>query len=130
MEELRRWHAGETCDVGRFVNKLRYNPKLKNALLGSMFILPGLSAALQEGDDDLGTSIALGQLAYAPTIADEALATYHGQRIMDKGGLRTSLGQRGKLAGGLLSYIAKPLIAASAGNIVGNVDHYMEPGWA
>ena len=40
---------------------------------------------------------------------------------MDKGGLRTSLGQRGKLAGGLLSYMAVPVIAGAGANVLGNV---------
>ena len=85
-----------------------------------MMTLPAVAAALEEGDDDLDTSIALAALSSAPVLADEALATYHGQKIMDKGGLRTSLGQRGKYATALLSYMAAPLIAATAGNFVGN----------
>ena len=55
----------------------------------------------------------------APVLADEALATYHGQQIMNKGGLRTSL-VNVELAGGLLSYLAAPVIAGAAGNLVGN----------
>ena len=112
--------AAQQSDVGYFINTLRENPKLAKAMGISMMTLPGFAAALEEGDDDLDTSIALAALSSAPVLADEALATYHGQKIMDKSGLRTSLGQRGKLAGGLLSYLAVPIAAAAAGNFVGN----------
>ena len=112
--------AAQQTDVGHFVNKLRQNPKLAQAMGISMMTLPGFAAALEEGDNDLDTSIALAALSSAPVLADEALATINAQQIMNKGGLRTSLGQRGKLAGGLLSYLATPLIAAAAGNFVGN----------
>ena len=35
--------------------------------------------------------------------------------------MRADLGQRGKLAGGLLSYLAAPIIAGTAGNTIGNM---------
>ena len=113
--------ASQQTDVGHFVNKLRQNPKLAKAMGISMMSLPAVAAALEQGDDDLDTSIALAALTSAPVLADEALATINAQQIMNKGGLRTSLGQRGKLAGGLLSYLAAPIIAATAGNAVGNM---------
>ena len=87
----------------------------------AMYTLPGFAAAVEDGNDDLDSSIALGALAAAPTLIDEGLATKHGLAIMDKAGVRASLGQRGKLAGGLLSYLAAPVIAATAGNAVGNM---------
>ena len=40
---------------------------------------------------------------------------------MNKAGLRADLGQRGKLAGGLMSYLAPAIIAGTAGNAVGNM---------
>jgi len=40
---------------------------------------------------------------------------------MNKSGLRASLGQRGKLAGGLLSYLAPAVIAGASANTVGNL---------
>ena len=58
----------------------------------SMMTLPGVYAAFEDGDNDLDTSIALSALTSAPVLADEALATYHGQRIMDKGGFVPPLG--------------------------------------
>ena len=113
--------ASQQTDVGYLVNQLRQNPKLAKAAGISLLGLPVVASALEAGDDDLDTSIALAALSSAPVLADEALATYHGQRIMDKAGLRTSLGQRGKLAGGLLSYMAVPVLAGVGGNMLGNV---------
>jgi hypothetical protein len=97
--------ASQKTDVGHFVASLRENPKLKNALLGAMVTIPGVAAALETGDNDMDTSI----------------ATRHGLAIMDKAGMRATLGQRGKLAGGLLSYLAAPMIAGASANVVGNM---------
>ena len=113
--------AAQQTDVGRFVNEMRQNPKLAQAAGIALMTIPGVAAAIEEGDNDLDTSIALAALTSAPVLADEALATINAQQIMDKAGLRTSLGQRGKLAGGLLSYLAAPVIAGAAGNVVGNM---------
>lgn len=113
--------ASQATDVGHFVNTLRANPKLATALGVGLFTLPGIAAAAEAGDDDLDTSIALAALASAPTLVDESLATIHGQKILNKAGLRTDLGQRGKLAGGLLSYLAPAVIAGVGGNIAGNL---------
>lgn len=112
--------AAQQTDVGYLVNKLRQNPALAKAAGISLLGAPVIASAMQEGDEDLDESIALAALSSAPVLADEALATIHGQQIMDKGGLRTSLGQRGKLAGGLLSYMAVPVLAGVGGNILGN----------
>ena len=113
--------ASQQTDVGHLVASLRANPKLKATLAGALFTLPGIAAALEAGDDDMDTSIALAALTQVPTIADEAMATRHGLAIMDKAGLRANLGQRGKLAGGLMSYIAAPVLAAASGNAIGNL---------
>ena len=113
--------ASQKTDVGHLVASLRANPKLKTALLGAMVTVPGVAAALEAGDDDMDTSIALAALASAPTLVDEAMASGHGLAIMNKSGLRASLGQRGKLAGGLLSYLAPAVIAGAAANTVGNM---------
>jgi len=112
--------ASQKTDIGHLVASLRANPKLKNALLGAMVTVPGVAAALEAGDDDMDTSLAMATLASAPTLVDEMLASKNGLAIMDTAGMRASLGQRGKLATGLLSYLAAPLIAGAAGNIVGN----------
>ena len=113
--------AAQQTDVGRFVNEMRQNPKLAQAAGIALMTIPGVAAAIEEGDNDLDTSIALAALTSAPVLADEALASINAQQIMDKAQLRTSLGQRGKLAGGLLSYLAAPVIAGAAGNMVGNM---------
>ena len=113
--------ASQQTDIGHLVASLRSNPKLKNVLKGALFTLPGVAAALEAGDDDMDTSIALAALTQVPTIADEAMATRHGLAIMDKAGLRANLGQRGKLAGGLMSYVAAPMLAAASGNAIGNL---------
>jgi len=82
---------------------------------------PGIAAAVQDGDDDLDESILLATAAGLPTLVDEGLATKHGLAIMDTAGLRASLGQRGKLAAGLMSYLAPAILAGTAGNAVGNM---------
>jgi len=113
--------ASQKTDVGHLVASLRANPKLKTALLGAMVTVPGVAAALEAGDDDMDSSIALAALASAPTLVDEAMASGHGLAIMNKAGLRANLGQRGKLAGGLLSYLAPAVIAGASANAVGNL---------
>lgn len=113
--------ASQQTDVGHLAASLRHNPKLKQAMLGAMVTLPGLAAVMEDGDDDYDSSMALAALTAAPTLIDEGLATTNGLAIMNKAGLRADLGQRGKLAGGLLSYLAPAIIAGTAGNAVGNM---------
>ena len=113
--------ASQQTDVGHLAASLRHNPKLKQAMLGAMVTLPGLAAVMEDGDDDYDSSMALAALTAAPTLIDEGLATTHGLAIMNKAGLRANLGQRGKLAGGFMSYLAAPIIAGAGGNIVGNM---------
>lgn len=112
--------------AGKFVNdarhKLQANPKLGKALgfalAGSV---PAVAAALQAGDDDLAGSIAIAAAIASPTLVDEALATKNALAIMQDAGMRATAGQRGRLAGGYLSYLAPVLLAGSVGNMVGNV---------
>lgn len=113
--------ASQQTDVGHLVASLRANPKLKNALLASMVGLPAISAAMEAGDDDLDTSLAIAGASALPTLIDEGLATKNGLAIMNNAGLRASLGQRGKLAGGLLSYLAAPLLIGATANAAGNL---------
>ena len=94
---------------------------LSKALLAAMVTIPGVAAALEAGDDDMDTSVAVATLAAAPKLIDEGLATRQGLAIMDKANLRASLGQRGMLAGGLLSYLAPAVVAGVSGNLVGNL---------
>jgi len=112
--------------IGKFINdarlKLQSNPRLSTALM--MALGGGVAAtgaALQEGDDDLLGSLALVAALESPTLIDEALATKNGLAIMKDAGMRANLGQRGRLAGGYLSYLAPVLIAGATGNFAGNL---------
>lgn len=112
--------AAQQYDVGALAHNLSANPAMKRALGASLLLVPGTAAALEAGDDDMDTSIALGLAAASPTILAEGLATKHGLNIMDTAGMRATLGQRGRLAGGLLSYVGAPIAVAAGANIVGN----------
>ena len=107
--------------IGNTVRTLRDNPKLSTALAGAMYTVPGLAAAMEAGDDDMDTSIALALAASAPTLVDEAAATINANSIMNKAGKRGMDGRQARrLAGGYLSYMALPILAATGGNFLGN----------
>ena len=107
--------------IGETVRTLRDNPQLKQALLGAMVTVPGFAAALEQGDDDMDTSIALALATQAPAIIDETAANINAVRVMNNAGKRgIKGGQLGRMAGGYLSYLAAPILAAAAGNVVGN----------
>ena len=114
-------HITDQTTVGRGIANMRHNPKLAAALGGAVFGLPFLQSALQEGDDDLSSGIAIAALASSPTLINEALATKNGLAIMESVGEKATMGQRGRLAGAYLSYAAAPIIAGFMGNAVGNV---------
>lgn len=120
-------HAvAQKTDVGNFVNQakrtMRKNPKLGISLATALgYSLPAVTSALQEGDDDFLESIALAAAVHSPTLVDEALATKNGLAIMNDAGMRATAGQRGRLAGGYLTYLAPVILAGAAGNVVGNV---------
>ena len=118
--------VSQKTKIGRLINDARHmfktNPKLARALAASLPAATAITgAALQEGDDDLAASLAIAAAAASPTLVDEALATKNALAIMQDAGTRATLGQRGRLAGGYLSYLAPVLIAGSLGNTVGNV---------
>ena len=114
--------ASAQTDVGRMVRSARLdNPKLSKALFAAGVIGAGSSAALTEGDDDLATSLAMTYAAAAPEIVDEFLATKNGLAIMDTAGMRASMGQRGRLATAMLSYLATPLLIGATANFAGNL---------
>jgi hypothetical protein len=76
---------------------------------------------MEAGDDDMDTSIALALAASAPTLVDEAAATINANSIMNKAGKRGMDARQGRrLAGGYLSYMALPILAATGGNFLGN----------
>ena len=85
-----------------------------------MFAVPAVASAIEAGDNDLDTSLALAAAASLPTLVDEGLATKNGLAIMSNAGNRATLGQRGKLAGGYLSYLLPALAVGGLGNFVGN----------
>ena len=107
--------ASSRSDVGSRVrklrNKLQGNPKLATALGAAMFGAPIIHGSLQEGDDDMLDNIAFATAISAPELVDEALATKNAFAIMDEAGMRADLGQRGRLAGAYLTYLARPIIA-------------------
>lgn len=106
--------------VGSVIRNLRNNPKLAMAIAAASGAVPLGAAVLTPGDDDYNTAIA-GTLALAaPTLIDETLATKNALAMLDTAGMRASLGQRGKLAGGLLSYVAAPMVSAATATAIGN----------
>ena len=107
--------------VGKMVRDLRDNPKLTQALRGAMMTVPGFAAALEAGDDDMDTSMALALMSSAPAIVDETAANINAYGVMNNAGRRGMDGRQARrLAGGYLSYLAIPLLAGAAGNLVGN----------
>ncbi len=113
--------ASDQTDIGHLVRSARGNPKMTKALLGSLLLLPGATAALTPGDDDFATSTALALAASSPVLVDEILASKNGLAIMKDAGMRATMGQRGRLAGGLMTYLGPALLAGAAGNTVGNL---------
>ena len=105
---------------GSFVRTMRDNPKLTKALAKAAFIAPLGAAALIPGDDDMAASAALAAAASAPVLIDEAMAA---ECFVDDEahGTPATLGQRGRLAGGYLSYTAPVLLGAVGGNVIGNL---------
>ena len=113
--------ANQATDIGHAIATLRANPQLAKVLgTAALGIGAGTVATLHDGNNEYDEAALLGVLASAPALADEALATGHGLAIMDKAGLRASLGQRGKLAASLMSYAAPAVVAALGGTAAGN----------
>ena len=112
--------ASDQTDIGRLVRSARGNKALTRSLAAAALLGGGTIAGLTPGDDDLASGVALAYAAAIPEIADEILATKNGLAIMDTAGMRASLGQRGKLAAGLLSYLGAPLLLGAGANLVGN----------
>lgn len=111
--------------IGRFINDARgtiaRNPVLARTIAGSFaFGAPAIAAGLQEGDDDLAGSIGLAAALASPTLIDEALASKNALAVMKDAGMPATAGQRGRLAGAYLSYLAPVLLAGSVGNALGN----------
>lgn len=112
--------ASAQTDIGRLIRSASDNKALTRSLAGAALLSGGAIAGFTPGDDDLGSAVALAYAASIPTIADEILATKNGLAIMDIANMRATLGQRGKMAAGLLSYLGAPLLAGASANFVGN----------
>ena len=112
--------ASSQTAVGDMISRLRTDPKLQQALaIGGGLTALG-AGIITPGDDDLNAAI-LGTTALAaPTLIDEALATKNGLAIMEQAGRKATLGQRGRLAGGMLTYLAAPISTAILANTLGN----------
>lgn len=106
--------------VGDAMQRLRLNPKLNKAIAMGGGLAALTAAGFTPGDDDLGAAIAGTTLLSAPALIDEAMATKNAFDIMNRAGSRASLGQRGKLAGAYLTYLAAPASAAVLANTLGN----------
>ncbi len=113
--------ASDRTKVGNMVRTLRDNPYLKNALITAGALGGGAVAFTQEGTDDVDEAIALSLLAATPTLADEAFATQQGLGMLKSAGMQATPGQKLRLAGGYLSYVASPVIAALGSNFAGNL---------
>ena len=113
--------ATDSTKIGNMVRGLRNNPKLAISLAMASGLVPGTVAALTPGDEDVAGATALAIATAAPTLVDEALSTKNALAIMDTADMRATLGQRGKLAGGFLSYLAKPLTVGLGASLTGNI---------
>lgn len=115
--------AAQQTDVGKFISDLRHNPRLGNALVkaAALTIPAGALAALTDGDEDLSQSVLLALAASSPVLLDEINASVKGLQMMDAAGMRSRLpGAAARMAGGLMTYAATPIIAAGAANLAGN----------
>ena len=115
--------ASRQTDLGRFISNTRNLPALRNSIAkAALLTVPaGAFATLNPGDDDIDEAMVLSALVASPTIADEILATKNGLDIMNRAGMQAKVGQRAKLAGGLLTYLAAPLAAGGLAANVGNI---------
>ena len=115
--------AAQQTDVGKFISDMRHNPRLNNALVkGAALTIPaGTLAAMTDGDEDLSQSVLLSLAASAPELLDEMNASVKGLQMMDSAGMRSRLpGAAARMAGGLMTYAATPILVAGAANFAGN----------
>lgn len=122
--ELGHTAFGQT-GVGRAVQDARIalqsNPRLRNALLGAAALAPLGVSALTPGDDDLLASVGLSLALDSPALIDEFEANRRSLRLMNDAGVRMTMGDRGRMAGAMLSYLGRPLALAASGNLAGNM---------
>ena len=107
--------------LGGLVRSLRDNPELTKALAYAG-AAGGLGYAMgNEGNDDIDEAVVLSMLGAAPTLIDEGAASITGLGLMNRAGSRASLGQRGKLAGAYMSYLAPALVTGLGAAGIGNM---------
>lgn len=107
--------------VGRKVQAIRRMPRLSNALEAAAILAPAGIALANDGDDELAVGAALATALAAPTLIDEFEGSRRGLAIMKDAGMTATPGQRGRMAGGLLSYMARPIALAAGGVALGNM---------
>lgn len=98
------------------------NPKLAAAITLASLLGPAALAASQDGNEaavGIG-AVAANALLHSPELVDEVMATKRGLQIMDVAGMPATPGQRARMAGGLLSYAARPVALAAAGIAAGD----------
>lgn len=111
--------ASKQDGFGKAVAAIRDNPSLENALMAASVLAPGLAAATSD-EDDIATQLGLAYALQSPIIMDEIMANKHALNLMEMANMRATLGQRGKMAGGLMTYLSLPLLAAAGGSMAGN----------
>jgi hypothetical protein len=119
--------ANRQSGFGKQIRNLRQrindgdDQMLRNSLIAATALAPGVATALIPGDEDAGVAMALAGAASAPGLIDEVMASNTGLRMMETAGTRANLGQRGKLAGSLLSYLAPVIGTGLASGMAGNM---------
>lgn len=117
--ELGHVAFGQT-DFGNKLQSVRGNKRLGHALEAAAFLAPAAFAASSEGDGELLGSAALATALAAPTLIDEFEGSRRGLALLSDAGMKATPGQRARMAGGLLSYAARPIAIAAAGVTLGN----------
>jgi hypothetical protein len=127
--ELGHVAFGQT-KFGGAVQRMRHtSPRLTTALTAASALAPMAIAAATPGEDnDLVAGLAVTGLLSAPELIDEFEGTRRGLAIMKESGTPATLGQHSRMAGGLLSYAARPVALAAAGAVGGNLIHNMFAG--
>lgn len=118
--ELGHVAFGQT-DIGNRVQSVRGNRRLGHALEAAAFLAPAALAASTAGDDSLVSGALLASAFAAPTLIDEFEGSRRGLAIMNEAGMSATPAQRARMAGGMLSYAARPIAMAVGGMALGNL---------
>lgn len=120
--ELGHLQYGQTPQGAKVQAMRAVNPRLAAAIGLATILGPAALAASQDGNE---TAVGVGAVAAnillnSPELVDEVMATKRGIQIMDNAGMPATAGQRARMAGGLLSYAARPVALAAAGITAGD----------